>query len=111
MKIRRFACSAFSLCVLMTSTLFANAANIPEDNRISEYAGETIPVSYTHLDVYKRQAGTTVRQDGIPPLRENERGRRPARPNSGGTAETIRPEPPWGSGFFCSLDPGKGGCL
>ena len=42
MKIRRFACSAFSLCVLMTSTLFANAANIPEDNRISEYAGETI---------------------------------------------------------------------
>lgn len=23
-------------------------------------------------------AGTTVRQDGIPPLRENERGRRPA---------------------------------
>lgn len=56
-------------------------------------------------------AGTTVRQDGIPPLRENERGRRPARPNSGGTAETIRPEPPWGSGFFCSLDPGKGGCL
>ncbi len=31
-------------------------------------------------------AGTTVRQDGIPPLRENERGRRPARPNSGGTA-------------------------
>ena len=44
MKIRRFACSAFSLCVLMTSTLFANAANIPEDNRISEYGGKQFSV-------------------------------------------------------------------